>query len=103
MRRAVSGAVELSSGREPLRAGWLASAPAVLLAGVAQALSFAPFELWWLQLIAMAVLAHATAGSSPRRAGLMAVNRLGGLKSVFVSEAAGIAGDLPRLLRGERV
>ncbi len=38
-----------------------------------------------------------------RRAGLMAVNRLGGLKSVFVSEAAGIAGDLPRLLRGEKV
>ena len=38
-----------------------------------------------------------------RRAGLMAVNRMGGLKSVFVSEAAGIAGSLPRLLRGERV
>ena len=38
-----------------------------------------------------------------RRAGLMAVNRLGGLKSMFVTEAAGISGDLPRLLRGERV
>jgi 2-octaprenyl-6-methoxyphenol hydroxylase len=38
-----------------------------------------------------------------RRAGLMAVNRLGGLKSVFVTEAAGISGDLPRLLRGEKV
>jgi 2-octaprenyl-6-methoxyphenol hydroxylase len=38
-----------------------------------------------------------------RRAGLMAVNRLGGLKSVFVTEAAGISGNLPRLLRGERV
>lgn len=38
-----------------------------------------------------------------RRAGLLAVNRMGGLKSVFVSEAAGISGDLPRLLRGEKV
>ena len=38
-----------------------------------------------------------------RRAGLMAVNRMGSLKSVFVTEAAGISGDLPRLLRGERV
>jgi len=38
-----------------------------------------------------------------RRAGLLAVNRMGGLKSVFVSEAAGISGNLPRLLRGERV
>lgn len=38
-----------------------------------------------------------------RRAGLLAVNRMGGLKSMFVSEAAGISGDLPRLLRGERV
>ncbi len=33
----------------------------------------------------------------------LAVNRMGGLKSVFVSEAAGISGDLPRLLRGEKV
>ena len=38
-----------------------------------------------------------------RRAGLLAVNRMGGLKSVFVSEAAGISGNLPRLLRGEKV
>lgn len=38
-----------------------------------------------------------------RRAGLMAVNRLSGLKSMFVTEAAGISGDLPRLLRGEKV
>lgn len=38
-----------------------------------------------------------------RRAGLIAVNRMGGLKSMFVSEAAGISGDLPKLLRGERV
>ena len=71
MRRSARGAVELSSGREPPRAVWLASAPAVLLAGVAQALSFAPFELWWLQLIALAVLAHATARASMRRAALM--------------------------------
>ena len=71
MRRSALGAAELSSGREAPRAGWLASAPAVLLAGVAQALSFAPFELWWLQLIALAVLAHATARASMRRAALM--------------------------------
>ena len=38
-----------------------------------------------------------------RRAGLMAVNRMGGLKSVFVSEAAGVSGALPKLLRGEQV
>ncbi|MCA3561709.1 MAG: FAD-dependent monooxygenase [Aestuariivirga sp.] len=38
-----------------------------------------------------------------RRAGLMTVNRMGGMKSMFVSEAAGISGDLPRLLRGEKV
>lgn len=38
-----------------------------------------------------------------RRAGLLAVNRLGSMKSMFVSEAAGISGDLPRLLRGEKV
>jgi 2-octaprenyl-6-methoxyphenol hydroxylase len=38
-----------------------------------------------------------------RRAGLLAVNRLRGLKSTFVTEAAGISGDLPRLLRGEKV
>ena len=71
MRRSALGAVELSSGREAPRAGWLASAPAVLLAGVAQALSFSPFELWWLQLIALVVLAHATARASMRRAALM--------------------------------
>jgi 2-octaprenyl-6-methoxyphenol hydroxylase len=38
-----------------------------------------------------------------RRAGLLAVNRMGGLKSMFVSEAAGASGNLPRLLRGEKV
>lgn len=38
-----------------------------------------------------------------RRAGLLAVNRMGSMKSMFVSEAAGISGDLPRLLRGEKV
>lgn len=38
-----------------------------------------------------------------RRAGLLAVNRMGGLKSVFVGEAAGVSGSLPRLLRGEGV
>ena len=50
---------------------WLASAPAVLLAGIAQTLSFAPFEWWWLQLLSLAVLAHATAAAAPRRAALL--------------------------------
>jgi apolipoprotein N-acyltransferase len=50
---------------------WLASAPAVLLAGIAQTLSFSPFEWWWLQLLSLAVLAHATAAAGPRRAALM--------------------------------
>jgi 2-octaprenyl-6-methoxyphenol hydroxylase len=36
-----------------------------------------------------------------RQAGLMAVNRMGGLKSMFVQEAAGSSGNLPKLLRGE--
>ncbi len=38
-----------------------------------------------------------------RRAGLMAVNRMGGLKAVFAAQAAGQSGGLPRLLRGEAV
>lgn len=38
-----------------------------------------------------------------RQAGLMAVNRLGGLKSIFVREAAGASGSVPKLLRGERI
>ena len=38
-----------------------------------------------------------------RQAGLSAVNRLGALKSAFVTEAAGTSGDLPKLLRGERI
>ena len=37
-----------------------------------------------------------------RDAGLMAVNRIGPLKSAFVGEAAGQSGALPKLLRGER-
>ena len=36
-----------------------------------------------------------------RQAGLAAVNRLGPLKSMFVREAAGSSGQLPKLLRGE--
>jgi 2-octaprenyl-6-methoxyphenol hydroxylase len=38
-----------------------------------------------------------------RRAGLLAVNRMGGLKSFFVGEAAGHSGNLPKLLRGEQI
>jgi apolipoprotein N-acyltransferase len=48
---------------------WLASAPAVLLAGAVHTLSFSPFGWWWLQLLALAVLAHATAQATSRRAG----------------------------------
>ncbi len=62
MRRPASGAA---------LARWLASAPAVLLAGIAQTLSFSPFEWWWLQLLSLAVLAHATAGAATRRAAMM--------------------------------
>ncbi len=58
-----------ASGAQPMR--WLASAPVVLLAGIAQTLSFSPFEWWWLQLLSLAVLALATAGAAPRRAALM--------------------------------
>ena len=38
-----------------------------------------------------------------RRAGLLAVNRMGGLKSLFVNEASGVSGAVPKLLRGEQV
>ena len=38
-----------------------------------------------------------------RRAGLLAVNRMGGLKSLFVSEASGLSGASPKLLRGEQI
>lgn len=38
-----------------------------------------------------------------RQAGLLAVNRMGGLKKMFVAEAAGSSGQLPKLLRGEKV
>jgi len=36
-----------------------------------------------------------------RDTGLAAVNRLGGLRRAFMREAAGVAGDVPRLLRGQ--
>ena len=36
-----------------------------------------------------------------RSAALMAVGRLGGLRRMFMREAAGTAGDVPRLLRGQ--
>ena len=38
-----------------------------------------------------------------RQTGLKAVNRMAAVKSVFVREAAGTSGDLPKLLRGERL
>ena len=47
--------------------GWLAFALA-LLAGAAQALSFAPSEFWWLQLIATGALVALLADAAPRAA-----------------------------------
>ena len=44
---------------------------AALLAGVAQTFSFAPFEAWWLQIAALAVLAHAAREARPARAALL--------------------------------
>ena len=38
-----------------------------------------------------------------RDAGLRLVDRLPGLKQLFVTEAAGLTGDVPKLLRGEPV
>src|SRR5690606_21471970 len=38
---------------------------------------------------------------SAREAGLALVDRIPALKRIFVSEAAGLSGELPRLLRGE--
>ncbi len=45
--------------------------PAALLAGVAHTFSFAPFEAWWLQIGALAMLAYAAARASPGRAALL--------------------------------
>jgi 2-octaprenyl-6-methoxyphenol hydroxylase len=38
-----------------------------------------------------------------RGAGLRLVDRMPALKQLFVAEAAGLTGELPKLLRGERV
>lgn len=58
-----------ASGAAPWR--WFASAPAVLIAGMAHTLSFSPFEWWWLQLLSLTVLAHATEDAAPRRAAML--------------------------------
>jgi apolipoprotein N-acyltransferase len=44
---------------------------AALLAGVAQTFSFAPFEAWWLQIAALALLAHLARDAGPGRAALL--------------------------------
>lgn len=46
---------------------WRAGA-LMFLAGVAHTAGFAPFELWWLQILALASLAWAVQGTAPRRA-----------------------------------
>ncbi|TDP73317.1 apolipoprotein N-acyltransferase [Roseateles toxinivorans] len=51
--------------------GWFASAPAMLVAGLGQTLSFAPFEAWWLQPLSLALLAFATVQAAPRRAAFL--------------------------------
>lgn len=50
---------------------WGSSALAVLLAGIAETASFAPFDAWWLQPLALAVLAFATVAARPRRAAFL--------------------------------
>lgn len=57
--------------------GWLRASGAVLAAGALHGLSFSPLEAWWLQLLTLAVLAHASARATARRAAW-----LGGLFSV---------------------
>jgi 2-octaprenyl-6-methoxyphenol hydroxylase len=44
---------------------------------------------------------HNPALKQARDTGLAAVNRLGSLRRAFMREAAGVAGDVPRLLRGQ--
>ena len=64
----MSRALRRRSGRSaPFVNGWLAFALA-LLAGAAQALSFAPSEFWWLQLIATGALVALLADATPRAA-----------------------------------
>ena len=46
-------------------------AAAALLAGAAQTFAFAPFEAWWLQIAALALLVHLARDASPARAGLL--------------------------------
>ena len=47
---------------------WPVAWSLALLAGVAQTFSFAPFELWWLQIAALAVLAGLVADVRAARA-----------------------------------
>ena len=51
----------------PLLGGWAGFALA-LLAGAAQAASFAPTEFWWLQLVATGALVALLADARPRSA-----------------------------------
>jgi 2-octaprenyl-6-methoxyphenol hydroxylase len=44
-----------------------------------------------------------TLARTARDAGLRLVDRMPGLKQFFVAEAAGLTGEVPKLLRGERV
>jgi len=44
-----------------------------------------------------------TLARTARDAGLQLVDRMPGLKQLLVSEAAGLTGEVPKLLRGERV
>ena len=53
----------------PLLPGWAGFAVAAL-AGVAQALSFAPWEFWWLQVVSVGVLVALLVDETPRAAAL---------------------------------
>ncbi|MBL8157610.1 MAG: hypothetical protein JNM70_25875, partial [Anaerolineae bacterium] len=44
---------------------------AALLAGVAQTFAFAPFEAWWLQIAALALLVYLARDARPGRAALL--------------------------------
>ncbi|MBP6775785.1 MAG: apolipoprotein N-acyltransferase [Piscinibacter sp.] len=46
-------------------------AAAALLAGAAQTFAFAPFEAWWLQIAALALLVHLARDAGPARAGVL--------------------------------
>jgi len=68
--RAGWGADRRTGRAAPTRAAGLACAVLAALAGVLQALSFAPAELWWLQTLSLSALVALLVDASPRAAAL---------------------------------